>query len=149
MQHPTQKVWVQPACKDHRAGWRKRSSIILLQIAVAEFLNEWEEEDDTTSLFRQLLWYNAAFKKRLESLEDIAETRMIHSVEKPKLQRAVTEVHSIKFTKYKVKVNLGFGYNYQYKDSLSSISALSNLAIIVWNYCTANLNTAQMVQSPD
>lgn len=31
-----------------------------------------------------------------------AGTRMIHGMEKPDLQRAVAEVHSIKFTKYKV-----------------------------------------------
>lgn len=67
-------------------------------------------------------------------------TRMIHSMEKPHLQRAVTEVNSIKFTKYKVKGDLGFGYNYQYKDSLSSISALSNL-VVIQNHCIANPNT--------
>lgn len=68
-------------------------------------------------------------------------TRMIHGMEKPDLQRAVTEVHSIKFAKYKVKRDLGFGYNYQYKDSLSSISALSNLVVIIQNHCTASPNT--------
>jgi len=58
-------------------------------------------------------------------------TRMIHGMEKPDLQRAVTEDHSIKLTKYKFKGDLGFGCNYQYKDSLSSISALSNVVVII------------------
>lgn len=65
---------------------------------------------------------------------------MIHGMEKSDLQRAVTEVHSIKFTKYKVKGDLGFGCNYQHKDSLSSISALFNLAVIIQNHCIASPN---------
>lgn len=46
---------------------------------------------------------------------------MIHGMEKPDLQRALAEVHPIKFTKYKATDDLSFGCNYQYKDSLSSI----------------------------
>lgn len=75
----------------------------------------------------------------LESLEDSA--RVIHGMEKLDLQTAVTEVHSIKFTKYKVEGDVDFGYNYKYKDSLSSISALSNLAVIIRNHCIASPNT--------
>lgn len=66
---------------------------------------------------------------------------MIHGMEKPDLQRAVTEVHSVKFTKYKGKGDLGFGYNCQYKDSLASISALSDLIVIIWNHCIASPNS--------
>lgn len=56
---------------------------------------------------------------------------MIHGMEKPDSQRAVTEVHSTYFTKYKVKDYVGFGYSYQCNGGLSNISAVPNLVVVI------------------